>query len=133
MPSESGCHTGSIFSIFENGTGKDLPESTGDTVAQEIKIFDINIDKNKKPSNLINRKAFLMLGGGLVFTSALAVSFHKFTGVCLFLSVKDCGGFFKILPLFEFTNDAFFFHHTFKTFDGFFKQFIVVNGNVRHN
>jgi len=64
---------------------------------------------------------------------APAVSFQQFAGVCLFLSVEDGGGLFIVFPLFKFANDAFFFYHAFKAFDGFFKNLVVINGNVRQN
>jgi hypothetical protein len=104
---------------------------TGEMVAQEMKL--VNERKTKKPpaSRWGLLEALLMGKAELILRVAFPVSFHEFAGIGLFLPVEDSGGFFVILPLFEFPNDAFFFHHAFETLDGFFKQFVVINDNVR--
>ena len=99
--------------------GETLP--TGDGVAQERRNTTETNKKilgSEKPINLIIR-------------TALSVLFHQLAGNSLFFPVKDGRRLFIVLPLFEFTNDALFFYHPLKAFDGFLKQFVVINDNMR--
>lgn len=57
----------------------------------------------------------------------LAHLFHLLAGKSFLLPVKDGRGLFKVLPLFPFADDAFFFNHALKTLDRLFKRLIVVN------
>ena len=62
-----------------------------------------------------------LISHSLILSAAFSGFFHEFAGYGFFLPVQDGGRLFKILPLFEFTNNAFFFHHTLEALDGFFK------------
>jgi hypothetical protein len=67
----------------------------------------------------------------LIFGAAFSGFFKQFPLNRLLFPVEDSGGFLKIFPFFKFPDDAFFFHHPFKPFDGFFQHLVVVNDNMR--
>jgi hypothetical protein len=62
----------------------------------------------------------------LIIVFAFPGFFHQFPRDRLLFPVEDSGGFFIVFPFFEFPDDAFFFHHTFKTFNGFFKHLVII-------
>ena len=58
--------------------------------------------------------------------------FHQFALKRFVFAIQNRRGLFIKLPLFVFADDAFFFYHSFKTFDRFFKVFGIIDCNSRH-
>jgi hypothetical protein len=67
---------------------------------------------------------------GLILRAAFAGLLHKFPLDSLLFPVQNDRRLFVILPFFKFPYDAFLFHHTLETFDGFFQKLVVIYHDV---
>ena len=79
--------------------------------------------RQKKPSEMDG--FFVLVRRSAVVR--LAVLFHKLASQGLVLAVQNCGRLFVVLALFPFADDAFFFYHSLKAFDRFFKILRIFN------
>jgi hypothetical protein len=90
--------------------------------------------KQREERNFTRRQDLFLFPSGfalLIFGAAFSVFFKQLSLNCLLFPVEDGGGFFIVFPFFKFPDDAFFFHHPFEPFDGFFQHLAVVNDNMR--
>jgi hypothetical protein len=62
----------------------------------------------------------------LIIAFASSGLFHQFPANSLFFPVEDRGGFLVVFPFFKFPDDAFFFHHPLKTFNGLFQHLVII-------
>jgi hypothetical protein len=117
-----GCQPGETLSMAENTFGfVSRSPGTGDSEAQAKKSGRNAISAIRRIFAFKRRSTIILI---IVF--AFPGFFHQFPRDCLLFSVEDSGGFFIIFPFFEFPDDAFFFHHAFKTFNGFFKHLVII-------
>jgi hypothetical protein len=82
----------------------------------------------KKSGRIIKKKTIrrIFVVRRLIIVFALSGFFHKLSGNRLLFPVEDCGGLLVVFPFFKFPDDAFFFHHPLKTFNGLFQHLVII-------